>query len=483
MLPFVVVGLVDTLGRSRLPARVWITGASDTAFLAFLFCAVLLALRWRLIGEAASGILAATGLILAFLIVPTFGAEPATAHTFSAALRLLAVGSLVWTSIFAVTSPEVRSDLRPAVLAAAGLLVPLVLTAPLALSPARAIVSTDPGGLNVADALEALACALGAGVAVKEAFRRRRFLHGACGVVLLAVGAASGIMALGVTATSRAWSILPAMLIVAGAATLLATVVVKVHTSLRAVIGVDLRGRRRWEAAESQLALLRRVRLGQEHDINNALGAIDGALLVLQRQRDVLSRERIDQVTSAAREQINWLRALLVAGDGSPSSYNVSELLNAVVSLRNGGPQAMSCRAAPDLQMVGRPDRLALVVNNLLANAAAYAPSASVTVHARADESPEGIGIQVVVADDGPGMGDIDRRHAFERGWRGPESERASGNGLGLFQSREMIEAEGGWITLAPTDPTAPPGRQGLSVHLWLPVAREPTADAARSMA
>lgn len=480
MLPFLIVDLLATWDRARLPAKLWITGATDAAFLAFLFCAVFLAVRWRLVGEAAAGILASVALVLGFIVVPTFAALPGSAHPFIAALRFTAIGSLVWTSIFAVISPEVRSDLRPTALAAVGLLVPLALALPIAFSPARMIVTADPGGINVADALEALACALAAVIALREAFGRRRLLHGACAAALLAVGGAAGIMASGVSATSRVWSILPALFVVAGAAALLTTVIGKVNTSLGSA---DLRGRRRWEAAESQLALLRRFHRGQEHDIHSTLGAVDGALLVLQHQRDQLSRQQTDQLTSAAREQINWLRAVLVGGDGSASSYDVSGLLSAVVSLRSAGPQALSCQTAPGLQVMGRPDRLALAVNNVLANAAAYAPCASVTVEARSDQSPEGMGVQIVVADDGPGMGDIDRRHALEPGWRGPESERVPGNGLGLSQCRELIEAEGGWIRLAPTDPTATPGRQGLSVRLWLPAAREATADPARSMA
>lgn len=475
MVPFLVVYVLATWDSSRLPPRVWTTAATDIAFLAFLFCAVFLAVRWRLVGEAAAGILAAAALILGFLIVPTFAAVPPSAHPSIAAVRLLAVGSLVWTSIFAVTSPEVRSDLRPAALATAGLLVPVAVATPIVFTPARTIVSAAPGGVDVADVLEALACALGAVVALREAFRRRRLLHGATVAVLLAVGAASGVMASGITATSRPWSILPLVFVVAGAAAFLTTVVAKVNSSLRAVVGVDARGRRRWEAAESQLALLRRLNHGKEHDINSTLGAVDGALLVLQLQRDQLSRQQIDQLTSAAREQINWLRALLLGGDGSSSTYNLSELLCAVISLRGGGPQTVSCHASPGLQVVGRPDRLSLVVNNLLANAAAYAPLANVTVEAHVDESPEEAGVQVVVADDGPGLGDIDRRRAFEQGWRGPGAERVPGIGLGLFQCREMIEAEGGRIRLAPTDPAAPPGHQGLSVHLWLPASLRST--------
>jgi signal transduction histidine kinase len=462
---------------------VWTTGATDTAFLAFLFCAVFLAVRWRLVGEAAAGALAGVALVLGFVIVPTFAEMPAAAHPFSAALRLLGVGSLVWTAIFAVTCTEVRSDLRPAAVAAAGLLIPLALASPIAFSPARIIVTSQPGGVGVAEALEALACALGAVVALREAVRRRRILHWATAAALFAVAAASGITASGVTATSRAWSILPSLLLVAAATVLLTTVVGKVNTALSAVVDVDLRGRRRWEAAESQLALLRRVQLGQEHDIISTLGAVDGALLVLQHQRDRLSPERVDQLTSAAREQINWLRTLLLGGDGSTASYNVSELLSAVVSLRSAGPQAVSCDVSPDLHIIGRPDRLALVVNNLLANAAAYAPSAQVAVRARSDDNPDGTGIEVVVADDGPGMGDIDRRRAFEPGWRGAQSEKAPGNGLGLSQCRDMVEAEGGRIKLSLTDPAAAPGGQGLSVHLWLPAAGETTADPAWSMA
>ena len=78
-------------------------------------------------------------------------------------------------------------------------------------------------------------------------------------------------------------------------------------------------------------------------------------------------------------------------------------------------------------------------------------------------------GVEVAIADNGPGVPDTDLPHIFERFWRGdPSRSRATGgSGLGLAIARHIIIAHGGRIWAAPT-----PGG-GLTIAFWLPVSAD----------
>ncbi len=107
-------------------------------------------------------------------------------------------------------------------------------------------------------------------------------------------------------------------------------------------------------------------------------------------------------------------------------------------------------------------ERLTQVVGNILSNAARYVPAGGhVEITAQAMQN----GVEVTIADNGPGVPDTDRRHIFERFWRGDpsRSRTTGGSGLGLAIARHIILAHGGRIWAAPT-----PGG-GLTVAFWLP--------------
>ena len=74
-------------------------------------------------------------------------------------------------------------------------------------------------------------------------------------------------------------------------------------------------------------------------------------------------------------------------------------------------------------------------------------------------------GFTISIDDNGPGMSDAERAHAFDRFFRGNDSSRGDneGTGLGLPIVRSIMEAHGGTATLD----TAPNG--GLRVNLTLP--------------
>jgi signal transduction histidine kinase len=107
------------------------------------------------------------------------------------------------------------------------------------------------------------------------------------------------------------------------------------------------------------------------------------------------------------------------------------------------------------------PDRLAQVLDNLLANAVDVAPpSSTVTLAVRGgDGRPE-----VHVIDEGPGMVDAERAHAFDRFWRSASGDHSvlGGSGLGLSIVRKLVAADGGEVELG----SAPAGGVDAVVRL-----------------
>lgn len=100
------------------------------------------------------------------------------------------------------------------------------------------------------------------------------------------------------------------------------------------------------------------------------------------------------------------------------------------------------------------------VLLNAVANAARYAPAGTtVTIRARSDDR----WVVVDVDDAGPGVAASDRELVFERRVR--LRRDTAGAGLGLYVSRQLVEAQGGTIRLE----QAPGG--GGRLHVELPIA------------
>lgn len=87
------------------------------------------------------------------------------------------------------------------------------------------------------------------------------------------------------------------------------------------------------------------------------------------------------------------------------------------------------------------------ILQNLLGNAAKYGGT-QVIVRLAAEPGPSGRGEVVVrVQDDGPGFADAEAAHMFEVFYRSPSAaQRASGAGIGLFVSQQLVKAMDGRI-------------------------------------
>jgi signal transduction histidine kinase len=121
----------------------------------------------------------------------------------------------------------------------------------------------------------------------------------------------------------------------------------------------------------------------------------------------------------------------------------------------------------PSVVARATPDRLAQVVDNLVANALEASPDGStITLFAGHGRG----GAELHVADRGPGLPEEQRERAFDRFWSGPAStRRLGGSGLGLAIVRKLVEADGGTVELrARAD-------GGIDATVVLPIAPGPT--------
>lgn len=107
----------------------------------------------------------------------------------------------------------------------------------------------------------------------------------------------------------------------------------------------------------------------------------------------------------------------------------------------------IALEAEPELFVVADESELRSAVVNLVDNSLKYAPGAPVALSAkRAGDS-----IEIVVADEGPGMTDEERANAFDRFYRGDNRGDASGAGLGLAIVKRSVERANGSVELETT--------------------------------
>jgi two-component system OmpR family sensor kinase len=118
--------------------------------------------------------------------------------------------------------------------------------------------------------------------------------------------------------------------------------------------------------------------------------------------------------------------------------------------------------------VLGQPENLHVMLNNLVDNALRYTPAGG-----QVDVAVRLVGgeVELTVSDTGPGIPEAQRERAFDRFHRLAQAD-IPGSGLGLAIVRQVAESHGGRVSLA----DAPGG--GLLVTVWLPVAADgPVAD------
>jgi signal transduction histidine kinase len=200
------------------------------------------------------------------------------------------------------------------------------------------------------------------------------------------------------------------------------------------------------------------------HELNTPLTSLKLQVQSLTRtlkraQGTVLPRERVTTIAERTDEQLRRL-SRLVSDLLDVSRIHAHKLtlnlervdlreLVADVAERFSEEYAQAgvrLDLAPCPRVVGVWDRSRLeqVVLNLLSNALKYGSGKPV----RLEVTVDGEGARLFVKDEGLGLREEDRARIFERFERAISANEASGLGLGLYISREIVEAHGGRITV-----------------------------------
>jgi signal transduction histidine kinase len=199
------------------------------------------------------------------------------------------------------------------------------------------------------------------------------------------------------------------------------------------------------------------------HELRGPLTVIDGyAELLISGGSGRLDTE-VERQLETIRRQATHARALAedllilaqLESDElgvSHDSIVVADVVSAAIEralprarLRSGAiemPDAADVHAAGDARLAAR------VLDNLLANAVAYAteaPLITVTITSAEDV------VAVRVQDNGPGIDDDERERVFARFARGRHTAATRGTGLGLYLSRECARRMGGDLVLEET--------------------------------
>ncbi len=187
------------------------------------------------------------------------------------------------------------------------------------------------------------------------------------------------------------------------------------------------------------------------HELRTPLTALRLRLENLERHVDPAARDGLDAAFAEVGRLSGLVDELLAlaradAGTAPATTLDLSQVvrgrLDAWEPVAERGVQ-LRLEAAPAVSARAGGDRVAQVVDNLVANALRHAPDGSaVTVSV----VRRGACAEVRVQDQGEGMSDEQKARAFDRFWRAG-SDRG-GSGLGLAIARRLVEVDGGTIEL-----------------------------------
>ncbi len=195
------------------------------------------------------------------------------------------------------------------------------------------------------------------------------------------------------------------------------------------------------------------------HELRTPLTTVRGNIELLRRDRPMAAEERAEILSDTTEEVdrlirlVNQLLVLARADAGQtlrteaipvrPLVEDVcrqARLLSSHTSLR--------CEPPADVRVQGDRDALKQVLLILVDNALVHTP-AGTAVALTASATPEQVTFRVF--DSGPGIAADVLPHIFERFYRGQASRTGRSTGLGLAIARELVEAQGGTLTVEST--------------------------------
>ena len=207
----------------------------------------------------------------------------------------------------------------------------------------------------------------------------------------------------------------------------------------------------------------------RDHEIRNALLAIEGATRTLDRTRQRLDAEQRAQLDETIRTGTRHLRLLVTDGcteerplhDIVRESVDFARLRGLDVDLYLGSQADCGSDAPVEDRLLRQ------VLDNLLINVEVHGAQggrARAWVEAEVDRgvADDGASLgRIRVRDDGPGIPEEEHEHVFARGYRLDDGR--TGDGIGLHVARRLVRARGGDLVILPS-------ASGASFEVRLPL-------------
>ena len=211
---------------------------------------------------------------------------------------------------------------------------------------------------------------------------------------------------------------------------------------------------------------------GIAHDFNNLLMPIVGEseLAELQFQDQPQIRDRVSRIRMAADKAADLVRQMMVYAGGKPTDTAAVDLASETRDLLELMRTSMPPNATLDVQLAesavvtGDASQLRQVIMNLILNAAEAVGDEPGLVEVSVQ--PDGEKVRLVVRDNGCGMDERVRDHAFEPFY----STKFAGRGLGLSAAIGIVRAHAGELSVS-SDPGV-----GSEFTVHLPAAGETSA-------
>ena len=210
--------------------------------------------------------------------------------------------------------------------------------------------------------------------------------------------------------------------------------------------------------AEKQLAQLQSDFLATvSHELKTPLGFIKGySSTLLRAKTDWSDEERkeflevIDDESNRMSEMVdNLLDSSRLQSGSLPmifSEFNLRTMLDEVrdrIEIQHPEIRIRLVDLAEEINLDADAKRITQVLNNIIGNAIKYAPGSPVDIRV-AEKAGE---IEIEISDEGAGISDEHVESIFERFYRIPDKQRSvRGSGLGLYISKQIIEAHNGEI-------------------------------------
>ena len=230
------------------------------------------------------------------------------------------------------------------------------------------------------------------------------------------------------------------------------------------------------DALERSVEAQRGLVADASHELRTPIASLRANIQTLEEAERLPEAERaalradivgeLDELTALVADIVELARGAK-PGD-VVDDVRLDEIAEAVVSSARVRARASGSSSARELEPTlvrGEPGRIQRALSNLVDNAVKWSPPGG-AIEVRL------AGGELTVRDHGPGFGEDDLPHVFERFYRARDARGMPGSGLGLAIVRQAAEAHGGAVAAA----NAPGGGALMRVSFGAPAAADAEA-------